>query len=78
MQVALKRIPDVARDLDNAHKVLREVCILRRVKHPHIVQLHDVFWKPSATGTIPAPQQVPSHMPTSSPHTCIWDASTCP
>ena len=48
--MALKRIPDVARDLDNARKVLREVCIQRRVAHPSVVQLHDVFWRPSATG----------------------------
>jgi mitogen-activated protein kinase 1/3 len=51
-QVALKRIPDVARDLENARKVLREVCIQRRVTHPHIVQLHDVFWTPSNTGVV--------------------------
>jgi serine/threonine protein kinase len=52
LQVALKRIPDVARNLDNARKVLREVCIQRRVAHPNIVQLHDAFYRPSATGAL--------------------------
>ena len=50
LQVALKRIPDVVRNLENARKVLREVCIQRRVAHPNVVALHDVFWRPAATG----------------------------
>jgi mitogen-activated protein kinase 1/3 len=40
----------VARNLENARKVLREVCIQRRVTHPNVVQLHDVFWQPASTG----------------------------
>lgn len=50
MQVALKRIPDVLNNAENAKRVLREVCILRRLSHPHIITLSDVFLKPSSTG----------------------------
>lgn len=49
-QVALKRIPDVLANAENAKRVLREVCILRRLAHPHIIGLKDVFLKPSSTG----------------------------
>lgn len=49
-QVALKRIPDVLLNSENAKRVLREVCILRRLEHPHIIGLKDVFLKPSSTG----------------------------
>jgi serine/threonine protein kinase len=49
-QVALKRIPDVLNNAENAKRVLREVCILRRLSHPHIISLRDVFLKPSSTG----------------------------
>ncbi|WIA12477.1 hypothetical protein OEZ85_012512 [Tetradesmus obliquus] len=48
--VALKRIPDVLLNSENAKRVLREVCILRRLEHPHIIGLKDVFLKPSSTG----------------------------
>jgi serine/threonine protein kinase len=54
LQVALKRIGDVLNSPDNARKVLREVCILRRLSHPHIISLIDVFYKPAATGALPA------------------------
>ncbi|KAF6262194.1 hypothetical protein COO60DRAFT_1699466 [Scenedesmus sp. NREL 46B-D3] len=50
LQVALKRIPDVLLNSENAKRVLREVCILRRLQHPHIIGLKDVFLKPSSTG----------------------------
>jgi mitogen-activated protein kinase 1/3 len=50
LQVALKRIPDVLLNSENAKRVLREVCILRRLEHPHIIGLKDVFLKPSSTG----------------------------
>lgn len=50
VQVALKRIPDVLNNAENAKRVLREVCILRRLSHPHIISLRDVFLKPSSTG----------------------------
>lgn len=52
-QVALKKIENVGRSSENARKVLREVCILRRLQHPHIITLHDVFWQPSPTGALP-------------------------
>eukprot|EP00879_Flechtneria_rotunda_P008475 GHRR01008879.1.p1 GENE.GHRR01008879.1~~GHRR01008879.1.p1 ORF type:complete len:383 (+),score=100.07 GHRR01008879.1:588-1736(+) len=49
-QVALKRVPDVLLNSEYAKRVLREVCILRRLEHPHIIGLKDVFLKPSSTG----------------------------
>lgn len=49
-QVAIKRIGDVLNSPDNAKRVLREVCILRRLSHPNIIALKDVFLKPSPTG----------------------------
>lgn len=50
MQVALKRIPDVLSSPDLTKKVLREVCILRRLSHPFIISLRDAFLRPSSTG----------------------------
>lgn len=49
-QVALKRIPDVLGSLEYAKRVLREVCILRRMDHPGIIALKDVFLRPASTG----------------------------
>ncbi|GMH34062.1 hypothetical protein BSKO_01896 [Bryopsis sp. KO-2023] len=49
-QVALKRIPNVLQSTENAKKVLREVCILRRLAHPNIISLKDAFVRPSETG----------------------------
>lgn len=49
-RVALKRIGDVLGSQENAKRVLREVCILKRLQHPNVVQLLDVFLKPSPTG----------------------------
>uniref|UniRef100_A0A7R9Z379 Protein kinase domain-containing protein n=1 Tax=Chlamydomonas euryale TaxID=1486919 RepID=A0A7R9Z379_9CHLO len=48
--VALKRVGDVLYSTENAKRVLREVCILRRLRHPNIIQLRDVFVRPSQTG----------------------------
>ncbi|KAG1665299.1 hypothetical protein FOA52_015876 [Chlamydomonas sp. UWO 241] len=49
-QVALKRVGDVLYSTENAKRVLREVCIMRRMCHPNVVQLKDVFVRPSQTG----------------------------
>ena len=50
LQVALKRIPDVLSSPDLTRKVLREVCILRRLSHPFIISLRDAFLRPSSSG----------------------------
>jgi mitogen-activated protein kinase 1/3 len=52
-QVALKRVGDVLNSPENAKRVLREVCIMRRLDHPCIIKLRDVYVKPSATGESP-------------------------
>ncbi|XP_024380588.1 mitogen-activated protein kinase mpkB isoform X1 [Physcomitrium patens] len=41
--VALKRVPDVFFCQMLAKRVLREVCIMRRLAHPYIISLTDVF-----------------------------------
>ncbi|KAG0587203.1 hypothetical protein KC19_2G147900 [Ceratodon purpureus] len=41
--VALKRVPDVFFCQMLAKRVLREVCIMRRLIHPYIISLTDVF-----------------------------------
>ncbi|CAG9462421.1 unnamed protein product [Pedinophyceae sp. YPF-701] len=48
--VALKRIPNVLASCEQARRVVREVCILRRLSHPHIVGLHDTFVQEASTG----------------------------
>ena len=50
MQVALKRIPDVLSSPELTKKVVREVCILRRLDHPFIISLRDAFIQPSSAG----------------------------
>ena len=50
MQVALKRIPDVLQSTENAKKVLRELCILRRLSHPYCISVKHAFVMPSDTG----------------------------
>ena len=50
MQVALKRIPDVLSSPEQAKRVLREVCILRRLKHPFLINLRDAFTRPATCG----------------------------
>ena len=47
----MKRVPDVLSSPDLTKKVLREVCILRRLNHPFIISLRDAFLRPSASGT---------------------------
>ncbi len=49
-QVAVKRIPDVLSSPEQAKRVLREICILRRLTHPFIIELKNAFVQPSATG----------------------------
>lgn len=48
--VALKRVADVLSSRDAARKVLREVCILRRVAHPAVVWLRAAFVRPGTRG----------------------------
>ena len=52
MQVALKRIPDVLSSPELTKKVVREVCILRRLDHPFIISLRDAFIQPSSSGML--------------------------
>jgi len=35
---------------EQAKRVLREICILRRLTHPFIIELKNAFVQPSATG----------------------------
>ncbi|RMZ56226.1 hypothetical protein APUTEX25_002416 [Auxenochlorella protothecoides] len=49
-KVALKWIGDVLQSPDQAKRVLREVSILRRLRHPNLVGLRDCFLRPAATG----------------------------
>lgn len=49
-KVAVKRIPDVLSSPEQAKRVLREICILRRLTHPFIIELKNAFVQPSATG----------------------------
>ena len=49
-QVAVKRIANVLSSPEQAKRVLREICILRRLTHPFIIELKDAFVRPSATG----------------------------
>jgi len=49
-QVAIKRVADVLSSPDQAKRALREICILRRMRHPNIIGLRDAFSKPSSTG----------------------------
>eukprot|EP00894_Picocystis_sp_ML_P005046 jgi/Pico_ML_1/55563/g1232.t1 len=49
--VAVKRIPNIFSSMLNAKRVLREVCILRRLSHhPNIIKLRDVFTKAGSGG----------------------------
>ena len=50
MQVAIKRVADVLNSPDQAKRALREICILRRMRHPNIIGLRDAFSRPSSTG----------------------------
>lgn len=57
-QVVIKRIGDVLSSSENAKRVLREVALLRRLRHPHIIRLRDAFTQPSDTGKIQTQQIV--------------------
>jgi serine/threonine protein kinase len=37
---------------EQAKRVLREICILRRLTHPFIIELKNAFVQPSATGKL--------------------------
>lgn len=50
LQVALKRVADVLQSPEHTRRVLREVCILRRLRHPNLISIRDAFVRPSATG----------------------------
>ena len=42
--MAIKRISDVFRVETDTRRFLREIYILRRLKHPNVVQVRDVFF----------------------------------
>eukprot|EP00898_Chlorokybus_atmophyticus_P002351 jgi/Chlat1/3116/Chrsp21S03349 len=46
-QVALKRIPRVLCHPEMTKRILREVCILRRLSHPNIIAMTDAFLQPA-------------------------------
>lgn len=48
--VALKRVPNVLADHRQAKLVLRELAVLRRVRHPNVLQLRSAFLRPSSVG----------------------------
>lgn len=48
--VAVKKIKDVFVHKNNAKNVIREVYIQRRLRHPNVVDLKDLFMMPSPTG----------------------------
>lgn len=41
---------DVLQSPEHTRRVLREVCILRRLRHPNLIAIRDAFVRPSATG----------------------------
>jgi mitogen-activated protein kinase 1/3 len=45
--IALKRVPDIFYCHMLAKRVLREVCIMRRLCHPYIISLTNVFTTPN-------------------------------
>jgi serine/threonine protein kinase len=49
-----KQVPNVLQSHECAKRVLREICILRRMRHPNIIALLDVFMQvpslPSVAG----------------------------
>lgn len=49
-KVALKRVADVLQSPEATKRVLREICILRRLRHPNLIGIRDAFVRPSATG----------------------------
>jgi len=49
-QVALKRVPDVLASVEATKKVLREVCMLRRLAHPSLISLRGALIRPASRG----------------------------
>ena len=47
-QVAIKRISDVFRVETDTRRFLREIYILRRLKHPNVIRVVDVFFPGTA------------------------------
>lgn len=82
LQVALKRIPDVLSSPEQAKRVLREVCILRRLKHPFLINLRDAFTQPSTCGkplcsSQPALPSGTSSMPPHAASPCVSHRRPC-
>ncbi len=48
MQVAIKRISDVFRIETDTRRFLREIYILRRLKHPNVIRVIDSFFPGAA------------------------------
>ncbi|OQR84506.1 mitogen-activated protein kinase [Achlya hypogyna] len=44
--VAIKKIPQAFRELLDTKRILRELCLLRQLKHPHLIRLWDVLRPP--------------------------------
>ena len=64
----MKRIPDVLKSPEQAKRVLREVCILRRLDHPTIIGLRDAFVRPSSSGAGRSSLLSVSHTPVETQH----------
>ncbi|RHY34566.1 hypothetical protein DYB32_000833 [Aphanomyces invadans] len=41
--VAIKKVPQAFRELLDTKRILREVCLLRQLRHPHLIRLWDVL-----------------------------------
>lgn len=41
--VAIKKITNAFADLPDTKRILREMCLLRQLSHPHVVRLHDIL-----------------------------------
>ncbi|RHZ07368.1 hypothetical protein DYB31_000364 [Aphanomyces astaci] len=41
--VAIKKVPQAFRELLDTKRILRELCLLRQLKHPHVIRLWDVL-----------------------------------
>eukprot|EP00884_Botryococcus_braunii_P021833 jgi/Botrbrau1/8333/Bobra.0081s0022.1 len=51
-KVAIKKVGDVLSSPEQAKKVLREICILRRLRFPFLIALYDAFVRPSSCGAM--------------------------
>jgi mitogen-activated protein kinase 1/3 len=49
-KVAIKHIPSIFSDSEDTKRILREMYILRHLRHPHVIQLLDVI-KPGISNT---------------------------